>query len=108
MKKDGFQARQGDVYIHEVEELPSEVKNHPKDSGNFILAYGEVTGHAHRIKNTEGVQMFEDEAGTLWLRSDCERELTHEEHGTIHIPAGTHKITRQREYTPEKIRFVLD
>jgi len=44
--------RQGDVMLYKVTELPKgavavEVK------GDVILAHGEVTGHAHRIKQTE-------------------------------------------------------
>ena len=42
--------RQGDVLITETTEIPDGLKPVPKDHGCVILAYGEVTGHAHRVQ----------------------------------------------------------
>ena len=102
------QNRQGDVYITQIDKLPEGLKAHKKDKGDFILAYGEVTGHAHRISDTKDMDMFIDENDVLNLRTSAPKELTHEEHDTITIPDGLSKITIQREYFPEGIRNVLD
>ena len=40
--------RQGDVLIRQVNEIPSQAKV-KKNVGRIVLAYGEVTGHAHAI-----------------------------------------------------------
>lgn len=102
-----FQARQGDVFIQEVTEIDKMANEHPMDNGRHILAYGEITGHAHAITETEGVTMFNRD-GQLWLKTDKPTEVRHEEHGAITIPKGLFKITIQREYHPEGIRNVLD
>jgi hypothetical protein len=41
--------RQGDVLIREVTEIPNNLNTVPRDAGRVVLAYGEVTGHAHAI-----------------------------------------------------------
>ena len=46
-------ARQGDVLLFRVSELPKGAKDVTPKNGDVILAYGEVTGHAHRIKRVE-------------------------------------------------------
>jgi hypothetical protein len=74
--------------------------------GDVILAYGEVTGHAHRIKK---------ETAKLWsagaerfLQTIVPTALTHEEHSTITLDSPWYKVVQQREYTPEAIRNVAD
>ena len=34
--------------------------------------------------------------------------LRHEEHAEIHLPAGTYRVTRQREYSPGELSLVAD
>ncbi len=41
--------RQGDVLLVPVKSLPIGAKEIPLDKGRIVLAYGEVTGHAHAI-----------------------------------------------------------
>jgi hypothetical protein len=41
--------RQGDVGLQQINTLPAGLKEVPLDKGRVILAYGEVTGHAHAI-----------------------------------------------------------
>jgi hypothetical protein len=48
-----LQFRQGDVYLRRVEALPKELREIPRDGGRIILAYGELTGHAHAIDAPE-------------------------------------------------------
>ena len=44
-----FHVRQGDVLALGVEAIPEDAKPVTRDRGRVILAYGEVTGHAHAI-----------------------------------------------------------
>ncbi|HKS27108.1 MAG TPA: hypothetical protein VJS44_04785 [Pyrinomonadaceae bacterium] len=103
------QFRQGDVLIERVR---SNVRSKPhkvvpRDNGRVILAYGEVTGHAHAIADA-GVEQFELETGERFIVTERGVSLSHEEHATIQIPGGTYRVTRQREYSPEEIRNVAD
>jgi hypothetical protein len=97
--------RQGDVLVLRVEgdagELGERVAE-PRDDGRVVLAYGEVTGHAHAIV---------DEAATLWRLAGDDRlllvggdtavALRHEEHATIMVPPGAYVVRRQREFAPD-------
>lgn len=99
--------RQGDVLLMKVAELPKEAKPVDwKKEGRIILAYGEVTGHAHAIA-LNLAKMYQWDGDRL---IDCKEGavLTHEEHATIVIEPGVYKVIQQREYTPEGIRNVLD
>lgn len=103
--------RQGDVLLVQVSEIPADATPCNVD-GDVILAYGEVTGHAHRLAEGSVKPLAK---GGVWSAS-AERfiqaldgaKLTHEEHGTIPIPAGNYKVVQQREYSPEAIRNVAD
>lgn len=98
--------RQGDVMIVRTIETPVCGKEIKRDNGRVILAYGEVTGHAHAIYDT-GVEMYTLD-NRVWVVAPDEFTVQHEEHDTLTIPAGTYWIVRQREYTPSAIRQVLD
>lgn len=113
----GDQYRQGDVFIERAEGLPDGATAVPRDQGRVILAYGEVTGHAHALVD-RGAELFsvpgsEDRwlvirpSGTAVEGGDVAL-LTHEEHATIPIPPGVYRVRRQREYSPEEIRRVAD
>ena len=41
--------RQGDVLVIRVDDVPSSAVSVPRDAGRLVLAYGEVTGHAHAV-----------------------------------------------------------
>lgn len=104
--------RQGDVLIRRIDdgEPPTEATLVKPDAGRVILAYGEVTGHAHAIKAGPSVQLLalpgQDDR---WLRIGGDgAELRHEEHATIALPPGLYRLRVQREYSPEAIRRVAD
>jgi hypothetical protein len=45
----------------------------------------------------------------LYLRVLAERAtVVHQEHGPIVLPQGAYRVWRQREYTPQGIRRVVD
>lgn len=105
--------RQGDVLIQRVAALPSGLTVRPRDAGRVVLAYGEVTGHAHAFAPDAPVCLYDapatdDVLDLAYLQVDALSQLLHEEHGTIALPAGTYRVTRQREYTPERIVNVAD
>jgi hypothetical protein len=100
--------RQGDVLIRPIPAIPKTVQPKAPDRGRAILAYGEVTGHAHALDATLA-ELFEHRDGTLYLRvTGPGAAVTHEEHAAIPLAPGTYQITHQREYTPTEIRRVAD
>lgn len=103
--------RQGDVLLQRVDAIPADAAP-IEHKGDVILAYGEVTGHAHRLA-AGSVKPYAK--GGSWS-AQAERfiaiaesaALTHEEHSTIALPAGNYRVIQQREYSPEEIRNVAD
>jgi hypothetical protein len=85
----------------------------PRDNGRVVLAYGEVTGHAHA---------FDVDHVTLYAPAKKAKSsdrvlkvvgnvayLKHEEHDKIAIPPGTYRVVRQREWTDaDEPRVVAD
>ncbi len=96
--------RHGDVLVQLCDEIPPQARALP----HLIVARGEITGHAHRILEREGNELF-GLGDEMFLRvGDNGATLTHEEHAAIRLERGTYRIWIQREYTPEAIRRVLD
>lgn len=93
--------RQGDVLITRIARLPERLNEH---QSKIILA-GEVTGHAHRL--VQG-RVLEDARGALFLEVLQHTQVVHEEHRPLTLEPGSYQIIRQREYTPEAIREVVD
>lgn len=110
MKKRNVQFRQGDVLIERVAEIPAGLTEVPLDKGRVILAYGEVTGHAHAVVgDVEFLAADVEEMQERFLRVLEEgAEVVHDEHDTIALPPGDYRVLRQREYSPEAIRTVAD
>lgn len=102
--------RQGDVMIRAIAEVPAAAKDvTPKD--RIVLAYGEVTGHAHAIAPSEAREFsMADAAGAVrrFLSVVKEAVVRHEEHAPIPLPPGAYEIVIQREYSPSEIRTVAD
>ena len=102
--------RQGDVLLIPVETLPKgAVENAIK--GDVILAYGEVTGHAHRIKRDQtekpSARIF-DFGAERYLRITERVALTHEEHSAIFLEAGVYRQAHQFEEKRAEIQRVAD
>lgn len=102
--------RQGDVLIIPLNgKMPKGCEAVKRDKGRVVLAYGEVTGHAHAIVSKNAELFTEPKAKRTFLRVvKTEALLRHEEHDTVKLPAGDYEIRHQREYTPEEIRRVAD
>jgi hypothetical protein len=101
-----FQARQGDVFIERCRTPEGGLEPVPPEGGRVILAHGEATGHAHALPMA-GAALFARGA-ERFLRVVRTTELRHDEHAPIRLTPGTYRVTRQREYSPEEIRFVAD
>ncbi len=91
----GEQARQGDVFVTRIAELPKGLT--PKKT-NVILE-GELSGHFH--KTTSGQQLVNPKTKNpleiCYVKGELETELVHDEHPTIGLGPGIFLITRQRE-----------
>lgn len=101
--------QQGDVLLKPVKSLPDGVKPKKLDQGHIILAYGEVTGHAHRIIDTVNALFYEKD-GKSYLQVKKPVQLTHEEHHTQVIEPGIYETGRVREqdYLKDLVRPVND
>ena len=101
-----MQYRHGDVMIERIDEMPdaSRLTALP----HLTLAYGEVTGHSHRLAPGSDATLYQSPV-TLILDVRGEfASLIHEEHHTIDLPRGIYRAWRQREYTPTEIRTIAD
>jgi hypothetical protein len=97
--------RQGDVLIRRISSLPTQKA---ASRANGVLAYGEVTGHAHRVEDLTHAEVLEVGDG-LYLRvGDAGVRIVHEEHAPITLPRGDYEVEIQREYSPAEIRNVAD
>ena len=93
--------RQGDVLLQAVDAIPAVARTVVKrDGGRIILAYGEVTGHAHAIVAPESeATLLSAGENARFLRLMADVDLVHEEHAPVHLPAGNYQVIRQREWT---------
>lgn len=106
----GFQARQGDIFFRScgVPPVGAVVKK------DLVLAYGEVTGHSHKIisPSLSELEMVVDRNGDIFVRGEVEISVGHDEHNVVTLPRGEWIcISRQREYdclAVEKERLVAD
>jgi hypothetical protein len=104
-----FMVRQGDVLICRVKRVPEGLSPVPLDDGRVILAYGEVTGHAHAVVgDVELLAADVREMEQRFLRVEAEARVVHEEHATISLPPGDYEVTRQREFQDEAPAYVAD
>lgn len=114
--------RQGDVALVLVTKLPEGCTEVPNDRGRIVLAYGEVTGHAHAIADHRPALRAKEMAeaaiararllvapnGQRYLQVDEQVTLRHEEHDPHIIPAGVYLLPQQVEYRPSELVRVTD
>lgn len=93
--------RQGDVLFTKIKTLPEGLT----ERRGRIIVEGEVTGHSHRL--VEG-RILESAQGHLYLEVLRATQIVHQEHNAISLEPGYYQVTRQREYSPEAIRTVVD
>jgi hypothetical protein len=107
----GDNVRQGDIYIWKLDAVPrgyAPIKHPPTQ-----LAPGNTQGSRHCLDSLEGVTVFgtaesENEYDGPILRLDCERTITHPEHGHWTLPPGIYGISFQRTSDSKGERRVQD
>lgn len=109
------QFRQGDVLIERVKAMPDVAMTEIKTQGRVVLAYGEVTGHAHAIYPEAGVLPAKlwDAGAERFLQVMEKTAIQHEEHARIALEPGIYRVSKfgegtQRSYSPEAIRTIAD
>lgn len=121
-----IQIRQGDVLLLQVAALPSQCTTLPAEGNRLVLAFGEVTGHAHAIydhcadaptkaqvasdlataaiaRAQAKARLWQGPNGDRYLEVTTAVTLQHEEHTQHQIPPGIYHLPRQVEYTPAGI-----
>ena len=101
--------QQGDVLLKKIEMLPDDLTEIYLNEDK-ILAKGEITNHAHRIKSDNKVRLLRDVNGNLYLDVQKESILLHEEHGDIIISPAKYRIEIVQEYNHflEETRKIVD
>lgn len=88
--------RNGDINFHPIKKIKGKTIKH---NGEFIVGYGEATGHHHRIKvkNPDNLIIKQDIQGNYYFELLEDGVLTHEEHKAIPIKKGRYIKTHERE-----------
>lgn len=112
--------RQGDILLIPVTSIPATYEQ--RKPATVTIGHGEVTGHHHVLKEAAWLVAPETTAEALFRfgangQTDAPlfvyideggTVLEHPEHAAIDVPTGTYRVVRQREYTPQAIRSVMD
>lgn len=88
------QARQGDLLIRRIDDIPSEVSV----MNDKVLAHGEVTGHKHQMLATQVMRSAEKDIKIQYLEIVDPDTLVHEEHASITFEPGNYQVVHQREF----------
>ncbi|MDZ8188516.1 MAG: hypothetical protein RMX96_27130 [Nostoc sp. ChiSLP02] len=96
--------RHGDVLLRRIDTLPVNAQKHV----GATLAYGELTGHSHRIQQADAVQLWVNGSELFLEVKEPTATLVHEEHRPIELTKGFYRVWRQREYRPEAYVEVAD
>jgi hypothetical protein len=101
--------RHGDVVLVGIDAIPVSAKDTMKikEAASQPLAYGEVTGHSHRVVGVADVYV-DGEGAPAFLEVKEESKIVHEEHGPIELDRGFYEIRQQREYRPGGWDYVKD
>ena len=90
---------QGDVFFTKTKKLPEGAKARKQNKRGFVIAEGESTGHAHVVD--DDIELYEKK-GVLYLKTEKEVQVQHEEHKPVTIGKGIWKVGIVREYDPFK------
>jgi hypothetical protein len=100
--------RQGDVVLTVVAAIPAGAIEVKTEGHRIVLAYGEVTGHAHAIyEDIDQVKMWAI-GKVKYLEVMAAVMLRHEEHTHARIEPGIYKLPVQIEYSPAELRITRD
>lgn len=90
--------RQGDILFKKIGDLPAHLKEKP----DKVVAEGEETGHAHVLVDGTVFELLNSEL--LYIKSDQETRIIHDEHLPIKLEPGNYQVIRQREYLGPGLR----
>lgn len=109
MSKARIQKQQGDVTFERVDAMPTSGTVLTASARGYVLAEGEVTGHAHVIDPNAVLELREVD-GVLYARIGEPTEVRHEEHGPVVLEPGTWRVNRVQEYDhfAEEARTIAD
>ncbi|NJL15453.1 MAG: hypothetical protein HC913_22225 [Microscillaceae bacterium] len=103
--------RHGDVILFKIEQSSLPRMQAGQATSELVLAYGEMTGHAHRLKGAVEVLPLEKESeDKIFFRVTERALLSHEEHDTILLEPGYYLKVNQVEYNPFEgiVQFIRD
>ncbi len=104
----------GECVIIKSDKLPEGLKAVKLFKKNcYRLADSETTGNFHLLEAKEGVELFEDKNGVLWLKNDVPTDVycaVKERHDNITLEPGVWEIDRAQEfdYLTDMTRKVSD
>ena len=113
MKRATTTYRQGDValVLTTLATIPEGAKEIKPEARGIVLAYGEVTGHAHRIevpKKEQHKVRYWDAGAERYLQVLERVTLKHEEHAAIVLDKGIYRQAFQVEDFGPEVRRVAD
>lgn len=94
--------RQGDVVLIPVATVPATATPRQAVNGRHVLAFGEVTGHAHSIAAQPGVAVLDAEGLTYLTIEELVGkpvELEHQEHTAVPLAPRHYEVRIQREWS---------
>lgn len=102
--------QQGDVLAIKIDTLPNGLKPKAPAARGYVIAEGEVTGHAHTIAVDAVEAMFTDEAGVIYAQIEKQVDLLHEEHNPVTLPPGIYRFGGVQEFDhfENEARLVVD
>lgn len=104
----------GEVILTRVNEMPKGLKKAKLfNKESYKLADSETTGNHHLLEAKEGVELYEDANGVLWLKNDVPTDVfcaIKERHDNITLEPGIWEIDRAQEhdYLTGMVRKVAD
>lgn len=92
----------GECIINKVSVMPKGLKKVKLFSKKaYKLADSETTGNHHLLEAKEGVELFEDANGVLWLKNDVPCDVfcaIKERHDNVTLEPGIWEIDKAQEY----------
>lgn len=88
---------QGDVFFVKVDVIPETKKIVKPSKEGYIIAKGEITGHAHKIEDVVNVIVYQVD-DVYYIECLEPVYVMHDEHKPITLDPGIWKVGIQREY----------
>jgi hypothetical protein len=91
------------VFPSKLPEGLKQIKPSNHETGFHIVADSETTGNHHVVDTFDGVDLYEDEKGTLFMQNTRPTQLRcviDERHSSQTLEAGTWEFGIQQEYDP--------